>query len=205
MAAPGAPTHVLVPVKAFHEAKVRLSPVLDDAARALLARLMADVVLAAARPLPTAVVCDDQAVADWARAAGAEVLWRPGRGLNGAVEDGVAHLAEAGAARVVVAHADLPLAGDLASVADGDDDGVVVVPDRRDDGTNVISVPAGAGFRFAYGPGSCARHLAEARRLGLAVEVRRDDRLAWDVDVPDDLRHPEVERLVQSGRQEPTP
>jgi 2-phospho-L-lactate/phosphoenolpyruvate guanylyltransferase len=199
MAAPGTPAHVLVPVKAFHEAKVRLSPVLDDAARALLARLMADVVLAAAAPLPAAVVCDDQAVADWASAAGAEVLWTPGRGLNGAVEDGVAHLAAAGARRVVVAHADLPLAADLASVAEGE--GVILVPDRRDDGTNVLSIPADAGFGFAYGPGSCARHAAEGRRLGLEVEVRRDDRLAWDVDVPDDLVHPEVERLVRAGQQ----
>lgn len=198
MAAPGSSPQVLVPVKAFHQAKVRLSPVLDGPARAVLARLMADVVLAAAAPLHAAVVCDDDAVAQWARAAGAEVVWRPGRGLNGAVEDGVAHLAAAGAPEVVVAHADLPLAVDLGALVGWD--GITLVPDRRDDGTNVLCVPAGSGFRFAYGPGSFQRHTAEAERLGIAVRVVRDERLAWDVDTPDDLDQPDVQTLLESAR-----
>jgi len=48
-------------------------------------------------------------------------------------------------------------------------------------------VPATAGFRFAYGPGSFVRHTAEAARLGLSLRVVRDAALGWDVDVPDDL------------------
>ena len=50
---------VLVPVKAFSEAKLRLAPALPPLGRAELARAMATHVLAAAHPLPTAVVCDD--------------------------------------------------------------------------------------------------------------------------------------------------
>ncbi len=46
--------------------------------------------------------------------------------------------------------------------------GVTLVPDRRDDGTNVVCVPTRAGFRFPYGPGSFARHRAEARASGAA-------------------------------------
>src|SRR5258708_32525759 len=80
---------VLVPVKAFARAKVRLAPALDAAARAALAEAMASQVLAAATSLPVAVVCDDPGVADWARRHGARVVWEPGRGLNGAVEAGV--------------------------------------------------------------------------------------------------------------------
>lgn len=179
---------VLVPVKSFARAKHRLAPALDERARADLARRMASTVVAAAHELAVAVVCDDDEVADWARSVGAEVVWRPGRGLDGAVTDGVAHLAAAGVDRIVVAHADLPLADDLRPLAAGD--GVTLVPDRRDDGTNVAVVPAGAGFVFAYGPGSFARHLAEAERLGLPCAVVRRPRLAWDVDVPADLDLP---------------
>ena len=86
---------------------------------------------------------------------------------------------------MIVAHADLPLASSLAFLADGD--GVTLVPDRREDGTNVACVPSAAGFRFAYGPGSFDRHKAETDRLGLALRVVRDPALGWDVDVPDDL------------------
>ena len=39
-----------------------------------------------------------------------------------------------------------------------------LVPDRRLDGTNVLAVPTEAGFRFAYGAGSFGRHRAEAQR-----------------------------------------
>ena len=135
--------------------------------------------------LPVAVVCDDAAVADWAAQLGAAVIWEPGRGLNGAVQHGVTQLGREGARTVVVAAGDLPLANDLRWVARFP--GVTIVPDRHHDGTNVIAVPTAADFTFAYGPGSFARHLEEARRLGLPTRVVHGSPLAWDVDVPDDL------------------
>jgi len=179
------PVAVLLPVKSFREAKLRLAPALDPADRAELARAMATHVVASAAPLPTAVVCDDAEVADWARELGALVVWEPERGLNRAVEAGVARLAAAGARRVVVAHADLPQAGRLEWVARFA--GVTVVPDHRDNGTNVICVPGDAGFTFSYGPGSFTRHGAEAHRLGLGLRVVRDPLLSHDVDLPADL------------------
>ena len=188
---------MLVPVKAFAAAKARLAPALDARERAELAERMATRVLAAAAPLPTTVVCDDEGVATWARACGASVVWSPGRGLNRAVADGVAWLAARGTTRVVVAHADLPLAERLAELADGS--GVTLVPDRRDDGTNVAVVPVSAGFRFSYGVGSFARHVAEADRIGLALTVVRRPDLIWDVDLPADLGYAEPEPLTSAG------
>jgi 2-phospho-L-lactate/phosphoenolpyruvate guanylyltransferase len=179
---------VLVPVKSFARAKVRLAPALPAAEREALARSMADTVVRAAAPLPTAVVCDDDDVATWAADLGLIVVWTPGLGLNGAVEAGVQRLSELGAGHVTVAHADLPLADDLAWVARFR--GITLVPDRRDDGTNVIGVPVDAGFRFAYGPGSFARHHAIARGLALPLRIARRVQLSWDVDVPEDLDVP---------------
>lgn len=179
------PTAVLVPVKAFAEAKLRLAPALSPERRASLARSMAERVLQSAGGLPAAVVCDDREVAAWARALGALVLWEPGRGLNGAVAAGVALLADAGVHRVVVAAGDLPLADDLRGIADFD--GITIVPDRRSEGTNVLAVPTNRPFGFSYGPGSFSRHLAEARTLGVPVRVVSATPLAWDVDLPADL------------------
>jgi 2-phospho-L-lactate guanylyltransferase len=181
------PVAVLLPVKSFGEAKLRLAPALDPAHRAALARAMATHVVRSAAPLPTAVVCDDAEVAAWARELGALVVWEPERGLNRAVEAGVARLAAGGASRVVVAHADLPQAeaGRLEWVARFA--GVTLVPDHRDNGTNVICVPGHAGFTFSYGPGSFSRHGAEAHRLGLPLRVVREPSLSHDVDLPADL------------------
>jgi 2-phospho-L-lactate guanylyltransferase len=178
-------TAVLLPVKGFREAKVRLIGALDPDERAALARSMADTVVAAAGALPIAVVCDDEAVRLWAVERGADVIWAPGRGLNGAVADGVSHLASRAFERVIVAHADLPLATSLGWV--GEFDGVTLVPDRHRDGTNVACVPTASGFEFAYGPGSFTRHRDEAARLGLPLRLVQDHRLGWDVDLPADL------------------
>jgi len=178
-------TAVLIPLKAFRGAKARLSPVLDPAGRADLARRMAEAVVAAAAPLPVAVVTDDDQVADWAEGLGATAVRVDGPGLDRAVHAGIAALAADGFGRVVVAHGDLPRATDLAACADFD--GVTLVPDRHGDGTPVAVVPVGAGFRFAYGPGSFARHVAEAERLGLPWRRLDDPDLGWDVDEPADL------------------
>lgn len=177
---------VLIPVKDFTQAKARLAGVLSPGDRARLAQWMAARVVAAARPLPVYVVCDDAAVADWASSAGAEVLWRPGHGLNGAATDGVAAIAAAGFDTVVVAHSDLPLAHDLPSLVRPGT--AVLVPDRHGDGTNVLAIPSACGFEFAYGARSFERHREQAIALGLLVVVEADAALAVDVDTPDDVR-----------------
>lgn len=188
---------MLVPVKAFGDAKRRLSTALDAADRAELSRRLAAGVLAAAWPLPVAVVCDDREVAGWARALGALVIWEPGRGLNGAVAAGVAHLAAAGVLTVVVAHGDLAQPGGLADLREGHpNNGVTLVPDGREDGTNIVIVPTATTFDFSYGPGSFRRHLDEAERLTLPVQVVRGTALSLDIDLPSDLHLPDGAALI---------
>jgi len=176
---------VLVPVKSFADAKTRLGEVLSDGERRALVQAMAERVLAAAAPLPVAVVCDDRAVAAWARQHGALVIWEPGRGLNGAVEAGVERLGEMGVEHVTVAHGDLPMATGIGGLEPFD--GITLVPDRHGNGTNVIRLPVGCGFRFSYGPGSFERHQRECHRLSVPVQVLNAPALAHDVDWPDDL------------------
>lgn len=179
---------VLIPVKAFSDAKARLADALGPTERAALAQSMAENVIAAAAPLPVWIVCDNTEVAAWATRMGANVLWKPDRGLNGAVNEGVADLAHLDIDIVIVAHADLPHAENLGWLADAE--GVTLVPDRHQDGTNVIVIPTDSGFVFSYGPASFARHQAEAERRGLPLRIVHDHRLAWDVDRPEDLSAP---------------
>jgi 2-phospho-L-lactate guanylyltransferase len=190
---------VLVPVKAFTNAKARLATVLGDAERERLARWTSARVLAAAGELPAFVACDDEQVADWASEHGASILWHPGVGLNAAVNDSVAELREAGVTDVVVAHGDLPRAHALALLVEPGT--LTLVPDRRGDGTNVIAVPTDMPFRFSYGPGSFQRHLDSAIAAGLSLRVRRDSLLALDIDTPTDLAHPLVQEVLPTWLQ----
>ena len=196
----------LIPIKAFHEAKARLRGALDPLQRDRLARWTASQVMSAAAGLQLVVVCDDDAVATWAGERGALVLWQAGKGLNNAVDDAVAALADLGFDHVVVAHADLPRPSLLRTVVRPGT--ITLVPDRRDDGTNVMSFPTraaahsptiartGPPMRAAYGPGSFRRHLAAAMTTGLPVEVRRDRLLSLDIDTPADLAHPMIASAV---------
>lgn len=189
---PLGPEVVLVPVKAFHQAKRRLGPALPHGDRIRLVRSMATHVVSACAPLPVAVVCDDDEVALWAADLGATVMWEPRKGLNGAVAAAVERMAHTGTRWVTVAHGDLPRAAGLGTLAPFD--GVTLVPDRRDDGTNVLHLPATLPFRFSYGPGSFRAHRAEATRLGVPVRVLRHPGLAYDVDWPDDVTELDLPR-----------
>ncbi len=183
---PGKPTTaVVVPVKSFDMAKSRLAESLDEKRRAELAQSMAATVVAAAKPLPTFVVCGSHDIAGWALAQGAGVLWQPAAGLNRAVSFAAHALGRDGYQRMIVAHGDLPLAKTLAWVAEFD--GMTIVPDRRGEGSNVLALPLPTTVVFRYGPGSAERHKVEAERCGLAVRIAPHEELGWDVDTPDDL------------------
>jgi 2-phospho-L-lactate guanylyltransferase len=186
---------VLVPVKSFRAAKRRLSGWLSDHDRERLARFMAGKVLDAARPLPVFVACDDDDVATWAEQRHAHVLWGPGLGLNGAIDHGVDTMAGKGIDHVVISHGDLPLATGLQRLVAPE--ALVIVPDRRRDGTNVLSRPTGIRFDAEYGAASFSRHLTQALGIGIRVSVCRDRALSLDVDTVTDCRHPEVARILR--------
>ena len=180
---------VVIPIRSFIGAKERLAAHLDPDARAEALRRMAERVVDAASPMPVTIVTSAPEVIAWAASRGLAVVEDPGS-LDAAAAAGMAAIAHAGLPRVVIAHADLPHARSLRHVAtDGGDAVAVLVPCHREDGTNVLSLPVGAPFRFAYGPGSLIRHVAEAERLGLAVRIERAPDLMVDIDVAEDLHH----------------
>lgn len=187
------PAVVLIPVKAFNQAKRRLSSALSSEARAVLAQRFANAVVDAAHDLPVAIVCDDDAVIRWARSRRLVVLHEPGTGLNAAVSTAVAQLRNAGVLRAIVVHSDLPLARDIRWLAD--EAGITLAPDHRHDGTNALSLPLVGpvleNFEFAYGVGSFVKHhhqaLAITKRFGISTRVVDDPDLDHDVDMPEDL------------------
>jgi 2-phospho-L-lactate guanylyltransferase len=174
-------------LRSFALGKVRLAQALDDDARRELSRTMAERVVSAAGARPVVIVSSAPEVNAWARALGVAQIPDPGT-LDGAAGAGRAWVRDRGLVRVVVMHADLPLATSLDGIADDADAPIaVLVPDHHHDGNPVLAIPAAVDFSFAYGPDSCARHAAEARRLGLEVRIVEDHALGFDVDDESDL------------------
>jgi 2-phospho-L-lactate guanylyltransferase len=188
---------VVIPVRSFTFGKSRLVGAFGTGAFATkehetFVRGLADRAVDAASPRPTAVVTSAPEVREWATGRNLVVVPDPGS-LDGAADAGRAWAAGQGLERVVIVHADLPDVVSLDSVAgDGAAAVAVIVPCHRGDGSPVVSipvepVPGSPPFAFAYGPGSFARHSAEAARAGLELRVVVDDAMGFDIDGPDDL------------------
>jgi 2-phospho-L-lactate/phosphoenolpyruvate guanylyltransferase len=181
----------IIPVKASLGAKSRLAGVLDADQREALMRAMLGHVVAVAQ---AARLVDRIALVGPSRHGLPDdlmLLDDPGGGLNAALQSALAEVACQGASRLIVIAGDLPLLTTLdidllAAVPTGE---IAIAPDRHGTGTNALSLPLqqAAGFAFAFGTDSFARHSAEAARLGLTIEVIRSAGLAKDIDVPGDL------------------
>jgi len=176
---------VLIPLRSLDDGKHRLSDTLSQDDRATAIRTMAETVLAAAHELPVLVVHDSPAVAAWARSHNAMAHRPDTPGLNAAVVSGCEVLRQHGFTKVIIAHADLPVAEDLRTVLTSHP--VSIVADRHRDGTNVLCIDLNLEFTFAYGPGSFASHCAVSRALEIEPYVIDAPDLAWDVDYPSDL------------------
>jgi 2-phospho-L-lactate guanylyltransferase (CobY/MobA/RfbA family) len=87
--------------------------------------------------------------------------------------------------RLVIVHGDLRTPAGLGSFDPGP--GVTIVTDHHGRGTNVMALPTGLDFHFAYGANSAELHRREAERVGARVTVVTDSPWRFDVDEPDDL------------------
>lgn len=207
----------VLPVKAWSEAKRRLSPVLGAGEREELARSMLDDVLAAIAGVPaitgTLAVTADGVAARYLEGAGCEVLSEPRRGLNRALGTAAEELDRRGEATMMVLPIDLPLvtAADLEELrarhledrrSQGSESApgaaVTVAPDRFRSGTNALVCSPPGCIPFRFGDGSFQAHLREAERAGAAHSSIVLTNLGLDVDHPDDLA--ELLRLDRSNR-----
>ena len=154
----------LVPVKAFRSAKRRLAEVLPDADRAELARRdgrpRSSPPLRPLTGLRRVRRRRGRRVGRRARAHGAVApRARPQRRRHATAWRSLAERASTRRRRRPRRPAARPA---TSSPLRSDPGSITLVPDRHDDGTNVLALPADVGFRFAYGPGSFRHHLAEA-------------------------------------------
>lgn len=194
----------LLPLKDFVNAKQRLSGVLAAHERRALVQAMAEDVIEqlVAAPLERIVlISDDPSASLLAEHYGVE-HWPEGAllktygvsgGLNAAVGAGAQRAAQLGAQAVLVVHGDLPLLATdeitqiLQTAATLPTPAVVLVSDRREQGSNCLLCAPPTVLAFQYGENSFAHHRHSALAAGVAVKTLQLDGAACDIDTPADL------------------
>jgi 2-phospho-L-lactate guanylyltransferase len=118
------------------------------------------------------------------------------RGLNAAVEYGLAFARSRGALEALIVPGDVPLAQPsefeaiLAAAGPGKDR-VVLVPCNAGEGTNAMLLAPPDALEPGFGPGSFVCHLAKAAARRLDTQIFHLPGLSADIDAPAD-----VERLA---------
>jgi 2-phospho-L-lactate/phosphoenolpyruvate guanylyltransferase len=183
----------LIPVKSLRDAKTRLAPHFDQAARLEIARALLEDALelvASASFYEWWVVTADPEAAGAAGARGLRTAADPGDGLNPALAVGIAAASAAGATSVTIVPCDVPLAykGDLEDLRDtGDTSDVVLVPSGDDGGTNALYLSPPDLVTPRFGQGSLKSHLAAAEASGVRCSILSLPRLALDIDTIEDV------------------
>ena len=187
-------TAAILPVKRFDQAKQRLGEALGASTRAALAAAMFADVLAQVERAATLdelmVISGEPRVQAAAAAAGATLIDDPAdKGQSHATLAGLTRAAAKGFTRALLVPGDCPLVDpdELDLLVGGSQQEVVIVPDRHDTGTNALLLDPSGPFEPKFGPGSLARHIAQADEKGLTHIVTTVPSLGLDVDTGEDL------------------
>jgi 2-phospho-L-lactate/phosphoenolpyruvate guanylyltransferase len=175
--------------------KTRLSPYLSDMMReGLIYSMLKDVIAAAsgARFVDEVIlVTKDMGAIYEGRKLGASIYDEGDlRGINAAVDALALECGRRGHQQLLILPADIPLitAEDIEHIYGVTGlNHVMVVPSADGSGTNALYMsPPGIIFP-SFGAGSYQKHLNNARQANVAFSTRVYERIALDVDLPEDL------------------
>jgi 2-phospho-L-lactate/phosphoenolpyruvate guanylyltransferase len=184
---------ILIPVKRFTHAKMRLAPHFSGIDRAALASALCEDFFATIANLRDrarifVVSAEEQALL-LAQVRGWETIVETEQiSESHSVDAASRHCAALGVTHLLRLPIDIPLTepADIAEILKAAEP-VVMVPSRDGTGTNALLRSPPDLFASHFGPGSFALHLEEARRLGARVRIIENPRMSVDIDELDDL------------------
>lgn len=187
---------VIVPVKPLRRSKSKLTNILSEDDRAILNLKMHENTMKVLKdikiPHQVLVVSKDSSVLSIARSYNAKTLQEDGdSGLNVALKKAIQVIKAYAAQSVLILPADLPF------VTKEDIEGVMeysigysfmlISPDRKMSGTNLLFMSPPDLIEFSYGPGSFERHVRQAQSQNAHLEVRKFESAELDIDSPEDF------------------
>ncbi len=187
-----------MPIRTPRAGKQRLLAKLVDSEREAVARALIDDAFDLMQGCPELgwlVVSDDEDVLERAVSSGHLPVRDAGNDLNAALASALRKAGEEGAEGALILPADLPMATphDVALIMEtAATSEIVIVPSGGDGGTNGLYLSPVDALAPAFGAASLTAHIADAEALKLRATVLPLERLAIDLDSPED-----IERLLE--------
>jgi 2-phospho-L-lactate/phosphoenolpyruvate guanylyltransferase len=185
----------IVPVKPLRRGKSRLSTILSEDERLQLNQQLFTNTLVVLREVEAIsdilVVSRDSQVLTTAREMNVRTVTENGTPeLNNALRRASLFSKAFSTEGVLIVPADLPLLTpqDVVDLIGKRTQPpmVVIAPDRRRGGTNMMYIDPADLINFSFGQDSFAKHCVLAKSMGAEVIVYENERIALDLDVPED-------------------
>ncbi len=184
---------IIIPVKPFDQAKSRLAPLLSPSERRSLSRYLFERTLHLAQQVSDVVIISrDASARKMAKQQGAWALAEAGTDLNRAVHQATVWARARGAMATLILPGDLPrlTLADLTALIEAgrSEPAVVIGPCHRRAGTNALLRHPPDLIETAFGPNSFHNHCQAARAAHLEPIIYNSPTLAFDLDLPQDLK-----------------
>jgi len=184
---------VILPVKNLDESKSRLSPLLTQEARRVLALTLLKrtirILISSRYVEDILLISQDKEIQAVSRREAVLFLREKGRGLNQALEQATRWSIRRGYGAVLILPLDVPLLtkGDIENIVSlgiKEERLIVIAPDHDQRGTNALLVKPPGIFRYQFEGCSFVRHLEQAKDGRISSEIYISHSLGFDVDYP---------------------
>lgn len=189
------PLCAIIPIKPLRRGKSRLSSVLSEDKRERLNQYLLTSTLQCLGKINKIdyilVISYDPSALALAKKFGARtVLENSHTNINRALRKATLAAKAIKSSKILVVPADLPLitGDDLLSVIgeSGDHPEIVIVPDRKMSGTNMLLINPIGAIKYDFGEWSFRKHIEQAEIKKINVKICKRKNLSFDLDLPED-------------------
>ncbi len=189
---------VVIPIKPLRMGKSRLSSVLSDSDRENLNKALLSKIIQCTQEIPeiseTVIISCDPAALSLSRELGIRTI-RESKctNLNNALRKATKALKSFHVDQLLILPADLPYItpNDISSIVKkiSSPPEIIISPDQNKNGTNALLINPVGIIDYDFGDWSFKKHIEQAERKKIHVEIYNNDNIAFDLDTPIEIEH----------------
>lgn len=190
------PLWAVIPIKPLSRGKSRLAGLMTSEEREFLNQKLLIRTIRCLENIPLineiAVISHDPTALHISRDLGVRTIQESRKtDINNALRKATKAIRTFDASKILVIPADLPMIipediKEFLSLSIGEDE-IIISPDRRMCGTNMLFINPIGILDYDFGLWSFKKHIEQAERKKIRVGIYNNERIAFDLDLPEDL------------------